>query len=303
MSSESIAVRAMTTATGLVQEMRPHQWYKQGVLLLGIVFAERIFDLAAWVDVLVAIAAFTAVAGAAYIFNDISDVEEDRKHPRKRNRPIASGQVPIPVAAGFAVVLFVGGLAAAASVNLLVLAVLLAYVGQNVVYSLFLKDVVLVDVLVVAIGFVLRAVAGVVAIEVFLSPWLILCTFLLALVLVLGKRRHELDSVTDPEESRATLAAYSRQELDQLLVVSMASLLMAYALYTFFRADPAMMVTLPFAIYGIFRYHFLVHTTSIAGTPEYLLADRPSMINLALWTGTVLLVLYGVAEYLAGVIL
>lgn len=302
MSSGSLTVRTWETATGLVRETRPPQWYKQGVLLLGIVFSRHLFDAAAWADVLTAVAGFTAVAGATYVFNDVSDLEADRNHPRKRHRPIASGQVPVAAAAAFAAVLLVAGLAAARSVNVYVLAVVLAYLGQNVVYSLFLKEVVLADVIVVATGFVLRAAAGVFAIEVYLSPWLIVCTFLAALVLALGKRRHELEAVADPTESRQSLGEYTREELDQLLVASIAALLMAYALYTFFRADPAMMLTLPFAVYGVFRYHYLVHTTAVGANPGYLLTDLPSVLNLGIWFLVAVSVLYGVPRQLGGVL-
>jgi 4-hydroxybenzoate polyprenyltransferase len=282
------------TVTGLLREIRPHQWYKQGILLLGIVFSQSVTDAAAWTQVLAAVAAFTAVAGATYVFNDISDVEEDRRHPEKRNRPIASGQVSIPLAAGFAVALLVGGIATAYLVTPLLLGILLAYLAQNALYSLFLKEIALVDVMVVAIGFVLRAVAGVVAIGVFLSPWLIVCTFLLALVLALGKRRHELAAAANPAETRAVLDSYTEETLDQLLIVVTATLLVAYALYTFFRADTAMMLTLPFAFFGVFRYHLLVNTTDIAGRPEYLLTDRPSVVNLACWGVIAVGVLYDV---------
>ena len=158
------------------------------------------------------------------------------------------------------------------------------------------------DVISVAVGFVLRAIAGVVAIGVFLSPWLIVCTFLLALVLALGKRRHELGASADPERTRETLGSYTTESVDQLLTVATATLLMAYALYTFNRADPTMMLTLPFAFFGVFRYHHLVHTTEIAGRPEYLLTDRPSMLNLALWAATAVAVLYDLPSLLIGVL-
>lgn len=302
MSYRSIASGATATVTGLVRETRPQQWYKQGILLLGIVFSRNLFDPGAWANLIAAVAAFTAIAGATYLLNDISDVKEDRKHPEKCHRPIASGQVSIPVAAGFAVALFVSGIAVAYAVNLLLAVVLLVYLAQNVLYSAFLKDVVLVDVLVVAIGFVLRAVAGVVAIGVYLSPWLIVCTFLLALVLAIGKRHHELQSVTDPSDTRGVLGKYTGDQLDQLLMVVMATLLMAYALYTFFRTRPAMMLTLPFAFYGVFRYHHLVHTSEVAGNPEHLLTDRAMVGNLVLWSLVAIGVLYGLSDAVVGVL-
>lgn len=283
MSGESIIMQSTNTLKGLLRELRPQQWYKQGILLLGILFSRNLFSVTAWGDVLAAIGAFTAVAGAVYIINDICDREEDRKHPKKQHRPIASGQLPVSVASVAAVALLLGGLATAFFVNALVLVVVLAYLGQNVIYSVLLKDIVLVDVLVVGIGFVLRAIAGVVAIDVYLSPWLILCTFLLALILAVGKRRHELETVSNANTTRESLGTYTPKELDQLLVVTIALLLMTYALYTFFHAQTTMMLTLPLVFYGVFRYHHLVHTTAVAGRPEYLLTDRPMFITLVLW--------------------
>lgn len=293
---------ALTTLTGLAREVRPLQWYKQGVMFLGIVFSKNLFDSEAWISLLVGVVAFTAIAGATYIFNDISDLEEDRNHPEKQHRPIASGQVSVPVAAGFAAILVVGGLGAAYSVGPLFLAVLVAYVGQNALYSVYLKQIAYVDVILVAIGFVLRAIAGVVAIDVFLSPWLIVSTSLLALVLALGKRRHELEATTEPRETRPVLVEYSKSDVDQLLVMTMASLLMAYSLYTFSRTDPVMMVTLPFAFFGVFRYHHLVYTTDVASQPQYLFTDRPSVVNLVLWGCVSILMLYNVPERVIGVI-
>jgi 4-hydroxybenzoate polyprenyltransferase len=240
--------------------------------------------------------AFTAIAGASYILNDIRDREEDRNHPEKQHRPIASGQVSVPIAVGFGFLLAVSGFGAAYSLGPIFFLVVVAYLGQNVLYSIYLKQIVFIDVLIVAIGFVLRAIAGVVAIDVFLSPWLIVSTFLLALVLALGKRRNELELAEISNETRAVLGEYSRENIDQLLVMTMATLLMAYSLYTFSRTDPTMMATLPFAFFGVFRYHHLVHTTDIAGQPEYLFTDRSSVANLILWGVVAIAILYNVPE-------
>ncbi|WP_079990821.1 UbiA prenyltransferase family protein [Haloarcula sp. CBA1127] len=265
-------------------------------MLLGIVFSQNLLNWDAWLSLLIGIAAFTGVTGATYIFNDISDLGEDRHHPEKQHRPIASGQVSVTVAVVFGLFLAGIGLGAAYSLGPLFLAILLTYLAQNVLYSLVLKQFVFVDVLVVAIGFVLRAIAGVIAINVFLSPWLIVCTFLLALVLAFGKRRNELEIAANPQETRAVLREYSVNDIDQLLVMVMATLLMSYSLYTFSRTDPAMMATLLFAFFAVFRYHHLVHTTNIAGQPEYLLTDRPSVVNLILWGIVAIAVLYNIPE-------
>ncbi len=299
MSGQPFTSRSTNTLRGLLRELRPQQWYKQGVLLLGILFSQSLLSVTAWGRVIGAIGAFTAVAGAVYIVNDICDREEDRKHPEKQHRPIASGQLSVSVATVAAVVLLCGGLALALFINELVLVVLVAYLGQNIVYSLFLKDIVLVDVLVVGTGFVLRAIAGVVAIGVYLSPWLILCTFLLALVLAVGKRRNELETVTNPVDTRESLGLYTDEELDQLLVVTIAMLLMTYALYTFFHSQTPMMLTLPLAFYGVFRYHHLVHTTAVAGRPAYLLTDRAMFVTLILWFLVTVAVIYRIPTTLA----
>lgn len=303
MIESSHASNPVTTVTGLVREMRPKQWYKQSVMFLGIIFSRNLLNFEAWISLLVGVGAFTAIAGASYIFNDINDVEEDREHPEKQHRPLASGQVSLPVAGAFGMFLAIVGLGAAYALGPFFLTVLLAYLGMNALYSLYLKQLMFVDVLLVAIGFVFRAIAGVIAIEVFLSPWLIVSTFLLALVLALGKRRSELEIMTNPHDSREVLGEYSEGNLDQLLVMTMATLLMAYSLYTFSRPDPTMMVTLPFAFFGVFRYHHLVHTTDIAGQPEYLLTDRPSMVNIFLWGIMAIAVLYEIPELLIGVVL
>ena len=294
--------RFVGTVSGLVKEMRPWQWYKQGILLLGLVFSRSLFDPGAVTNVAVGIVAFCAVAGATYIGNDIADLEEDRNHPRKKHRPIASGQVPVSVAVAFAILLFVGGLALSWSLGPLFLLVVCTYLAQNALYSAVLKEIVIVDVMVIAIGFVLRAVAGVVAIDVYLSPWLVVCTFLGALMLALGKRRHEMVVSDDPTASRAILAEYTEETLDQLLVVVLSALVVSYSLYTFFRGGLWMMSTLPFAFFAAFRYHFLAHTRNLGGDPKFLFGDPPFFVNLVLWGLLVVAVLYGVPARLVEVI-
>ncbi|WP_306060664.1 decaprenyl-phosphate phosphoribosyltransferase [Natronococcus wangiae] len=284
--------RLMGTVSGLVKEIRPWQWYKQSILLLGLVFSKSLFDPVAVTNVVLGIVAFCAIAGATYIGNDIADVEEDRNHPRKKHRPIASGQVSIPVAAAFGALLFVGGLTLSWRLGPLFFIVILAYLAQNSLYTAYLKEIVIVDVMVIAIGFVLRAIAGVVAIDVYLSPWLVVCTFLTALMLALGKRRHEMTISDDPAASRAILAEYTEETLDHLLIVVLSALVVSYSLYTFFRGGEWMMVTLPFAFFAVFRYHHLVYTKDLGGNPKFLLGDRPFLVNLVAWGLVVIAILY-----------
>lgn len=302
MTTETESGDTLTIFRGLFRELRPWQWYKQGVMLFGIVFSKNLFDFSKWIFLLMGIASFTAVVGAVYVFNDIADLKEDRKHPEKQHRPMASGQIPITVGAIYGVGLLIGGLVAAYWLGLLFLTVVLAYLVQNVFYSLYFKQVILIDVIIVAVGFVLRAIAGVVAINVELSPWLIVSTFLVALVLAFGKRRHELAGADEPAEVRAVLGEYSLETIDNLLVVVMATLLMAYSLYSFFRVDSTMMITLPFAFFGVFRYYHLVKTSDVAGQPEYLLTDRQSVLNLLLWGLIAIGVLYNVPDVLITVL-
>lgn len=289
---------AIVVARGLIREARPRQWYKQSLLLLGIVFSRNVTSLPAWSDLLLGVVSFSLVASATYVYNDIGDIEADRNHPVKRNRPMASGLVDVRLGAAFGAVLLSVGLATASLVGLSFLAVVCLYLGQNALYSLVLKQIAIVDVIVIAVGFVLRAVAGVVAIGVSLSPWLVVCTFLAALVLALGKRRNEVRVSDDPAASRDVLGEYTADTLDQYLVATVATLLVSYSLYTFFGTTETMMVTLPFAFFGTFRYHHLVYTADVGGDPVRLLGDRPFVVNLLLWSVLTVLILYGVVDRL-----
>lgn len=287
--------RSDSALSGLFWELRPWQWYKQGIVFLGIVFSGRLFDLAAGVRVVATVIAFTMVAGAVYVLNDVRDREADRNHPRKRHRPVASGQVSVPVALVFGVVLGVLGLALGTAVHPLVGLTIGAYVGNNVLYTFLLKDVLFVDVLSIAIGFVFRALAGVYAVETALrvpSAWLIVCTLLAALMLGFGKRYQELKVEVDGE-FRASLDEYHPVVIERLLVVVTATVLVAYSLYTFFGTDEIMMITLPFAFFATFRFHHLLHVIEEGESVErLLLLDRPFLGNLVCWVGAIFLTLY-----------
>lgn len=284
--------RLVGAVSGLVKEIRPWQWYKQSILLLGLVFSENLFNPAAVTNATLGVIAFCAIAGVTYINNDILDIEEDRNHPQKKHRPIASGQVPISVAITFAFLLFSGGLVISWYLGGLFLLVVLTYLVQNVFYSVFMKEIVIVDVIIIAIGFVLRAIAGVVAIDVYLSPWLVVCTFLGALMLAFGKRRHEIVATDDPAASRSTLSEYTEEMLNQFLVIALSALIVSYSLYTFYDGGMWMMTTLPFAVFAAFRYHFLIHTSRLGSNPQFLLSDRPFLINLVIWGLLAITVLY-----------
>jgi len=280
--------------------MRPRQWVKNLFVFAGLVFAQRLFTESAW-RALAGFAIFCALSGAIYLINDVADRERDRLDPRKRARPIAAGRLPAGVAVAAAIVLVVVGLVFAAILSRPFLVTALAYVVLLIAYSAWLKHIVIVDVLVVAGGFVLRAVAGAVVIDVEISGWLLICTILLALFLALGKRRYEYVALEqDAVRHRPILAEYSPALLDQMIAVVTASTVTAYALYTMSPETVAkfrthwLPATLPFVLYGIFRYLYLLYQRRLGGNPsELLLSDRALLINTVCWICAVLLIIYG----------
>ena len=286
--------------TGLVASLRPRQWVKNLFLFAGLVFGQKLFTPAIWTAG-AAFLIFCALSGAVYLLNDVADRERDRLHPDKRHRPVAAGRVSVGAALTTAIVLIVVGLVASVWLSKPFALVALAYVSLLSAYSAWLKHLVIVDVLVVAIGFVLRAVAGALAVHVAISGWLLICTFLLALFLALGKRRHEVLSLESAApQHRAILAEYSAGLLDQMIAVVTASAVTAYALYTMSPETVAkfhtalLPATLPFVLYGIFRYLYLLYHRHLGGNPaDAVLRDRALLVNTLLWTGSVLLIIYG----------
>ena len=291
----------MTILRAIVLSMRPRQWVKNVFVFAGLIFAQRLFTSSAWIA-LAAFAIFCGLSGAIYLINDVADRERDQLDPRKRTRPVAAGRLSAGAALAAAVVLVVGGLACAAILARAFLMTALAYVVLLVAYSAWLKHIVIVDVIVVAGGFVLRAVAGAVVIDVAMSGWLLICTILLALFLTLGKRRYEYVALDqDAVRHRPILAEYSPALLDQMIAVVTASTVTAYALYTMSPETVAkfhthwLPATLPFVLYGIFRYLYLLYQRRLGGNPsELLLGDRALLINSICWICAVLLIIYGV---------
>jgi len=289
----------MSLPRALFVSLRPHQWLKNLVVLAALVFSKHLFDPPAVAQAALAFAVFCALAGTVYLVNDLADLERDRLHPAKRTRPLASGALSLGVARAAATLLFVGAVAAAWTLGPGFLLCALAYPALGLAYSLALKHVVILDVLAVALGFVLRAVAGAFAIGVHFSPWLLVCTILLALFLVLAKRRHELVTLDDAVAHRQILAEYSPYLLDQMIAVVTASCLTAYAFYTLapetvekYRTE-RLALTIPFVIYGIFRYLYLVHRRDQGGSPgDVLLTDRPLLAAVALWAVAMVLIVY-----------
>jgi 4-hydroxybenzoate polyprenyltransferase len=283
----------------LLKTMRPRQWTKNAFLFAALVFDGKLFHLSDFLHTLAGFGLFCLISSAVYIFNDLLDVETDRQHPMKKNRPIASGKLPVPAA-----------IAAGATLSLLAIAlsILLAwqfaitimiYFAMMLVYSKWLKHVPILDVLILAAGFVLRVHAGTTIITVVrFSPWLYVLMTLLALYLGFGKRRAELALLAgDPTNYRKVLEGYTIPLLDQFITIVSGTTIVAYSLYTFFRPETpgnhALMLTIPFVIYAIFRYLYLIQVKQIGGEPEeILLSDRPFQVSIFLWGLAVLAVFY-----------
>ena len=297
---------AGSLAVSLVLSLRPSQWTKNLIIFAGLIFGQRLLDPGAIGHAVAAFVVFCALSGVVYLINDVADREADRIHPLKRFRPIASGEVPVATAIGLALVLGCAALIAAFLLRFEFGIVAAAYVGLLAMYSGPLKHIVIIDVLTIAIGFVLRAAAGAIVIAEPVSHWLLIVTILLALFLALSKRRHELVLLADGATShRRILQEYSPYLLDQMISVVTASTLVAYAFYTVspetiqkFNTDK-LGLTLPFPLYGIFRYLYLVHQKEGGGSPsDMLLNDKPLLVCVALWAMTVALVIYGPSQLL-----
>jgi 4-hydroxybenzoate polyprenyltransferase len=285
----------------LLVSVRPRQWIKNLFVFAGLIFSHKLFTADA-PRALAAFAVFCALSGAVYLLNDVADRERDRAHPVKRARPVAAGALSVRGALVAALVLAVAALAGAGALGRPFLLTAVAYVALLGLYSTTLKHVVLVDVITVAAGFVLRAAGGATAIDVEISGALLICTFLIALFLALGKRRHEVLTLdAEATRHRPVLAEYTAPLLDQMIAVVTASTVTAYALYTMStetvaRFDTRLLpATLLFVLYGIFRFLYLLYRRQLGGNPsELFLNDRALLANAALWVLAVLVIIYGV---------
>ena len=285
----------------LLKSLRPVQWVKNVFVLAPIVFAERLADPALLGSAILAFATFCLAASCIYLVNDLGDREDDRLHPLKRHRPIAAGKLPVPAAWTAAAVLAAVTLGVSLYLGTGFLIILAVYLAVNVAYSRGLKRVVILDVMVVSAGYVFRVMAGAAAIKVEVSPWLLLCTVFLALLLILSKRRHELLLLAgDAGEHRAVLHHYSATFLDQMINVVTASSVVCFALYAMdedtvarFGSD-RLIYTLPLVIFGIFRYLYLIYQKQERRNPtEALMRDVPFVVNIFLWVLAVLWIVYG----------
>jgi 4-hydroxybenzoate polyprenyltransferase len=273
-------------ARAVMVALRPRQWTKNALLFAGIVFAAKLGDWMRWLEALAAFVAYCAASSAAYLVNDVRDADHDRAHPVKRSRPIARRELSARAAYAIAAALALLSIALVAPLGLPSLAFLAAFFVLQAAYTVRLKHVVLIDVMTIGALFVLRAAAGAAGVHVRISPWLLLCTALLALFLAFAKRRGELVLVgADATPGRPVLEGYSLELVDQLVSVVAASTVIAYSLYTFTARDSkALMATIPFVVFGVFRYLLLIHRRDLGEEPEeVLLRDRPILVCIAAW--------------------
>lgn len=290
----------MDVFKGLIRSLRPEQWIKNSVVFAALVFSKSFTDIPMIKTTVLLFALFCMTSSAVYLFNDLIDFERDRLHPRKSKRPIASGIVGRSLAGACALLLIalafvIGSL----TLNWPTLLTLVLYGVLNISYSTILKHVVILDVMTIAAGFVLRAIGGGLAIDVPISSWLIVCTILLALFLGFGKRRHELASLNESAvDHRRSLEHYSTYFLDQMISVVTASVVVAYTFYTLSPEVEEKLgvehleISVPFVLYGIFRYLYLIHKKEEGGSPSrLLLTDLPMLIDILLWLATVLILM------------
>jgi 4-hydroxybenzoate polyprenyltransferase len=268
----------------LLRLMRPHQWVKNTFVFTGLLFGHAWHDANLVVHVVVAFAAFCLVSSAVYVFNDIIDVEQDRRHPKKSSRPLASGRVGISAAKALAGVLVVSGLVLANCASMTVLVILICYALMNVAYSLRLKHVVILDVFIIATGFMLRILSGTLGVGIPPSQWLLLCGLMVTLFLGFSKRRAEISALAEDKAAhRKVLEHYSPVLLDKMIGITASGVILSYSLYTMsadtirIHGTPNLIYTVPFVMYGVFRYIYLLHHQSRGGDPSHDLVRDPHL--------------------------
>ncbi|MEM7539508.1 MAG: decaprenyl-phosphate phosphoribosyltransferase [Chloroflexota bacterium] len=298
--SNTVPSTFVTNLRGLFRTMRPHQWTKNVVVYIALVFDGKLFQLDAFLQTTLVAFSFCLIASCVYIMNDLVDIEKDRQHPRKRLRPLPSGQLNPRFAIVGLIMIALATFIGTFYLNHWVALVMLVYFVQNIAYSFYLKNVVLIDVMLVAFGFLLRVIAGAIIVDVSnFSPWLYVCVTLLALFLGFGKRRHEIALLEgDASKHRSILAEYTLPLLDQIIGIVTTSALIVYTLYSFeaqtaFAGDGQMLITVPPVFYLIARYLYLIHVKKLGGAPdELLIKDRPLLINTIIWMGLIIFLIY-----------
>ncbi len=301
MSSTALASTTVwSNVRGLVKTMRPFQWSRNGIIYAALVFDGKLFNSTLFLHTTLIVICFCLASSSVYLMNDLVDIEKDRQHPRKRLRPLPSGLLEPRLAAVTAVLLALISLSVTTWLSGWAGLVTAAYLVQNVAYSFYLKNVVIIDVMVLSLGYVLRVVAGVVVVSVTnFSPWLYVCVTLLALFLGFGKRRHEIVLLEgEAANHRASLEHYNLALLDQLIGIVTTSTLIAYTLYSFdaktaFAGNGRMLLTVPFVFYFIARYLYLIQVRKLGGAPDELLfQDKTLLINTLLWMASVVILIY-----------
>ncbi len=275
--------------------MRPKQWIKNLFVFVGIIFSGNLLDASMLLKVTGSFAVFCLISGAVYLVNDIIDAEKDRNHPRKKSRPLAAGLISARGAAGTAAFVTAAALALAFALSPVLGIISAVYFGLMIFYCFYLKNIIILDVFTIAAGFVLRVVAGTEVISVYLSPWAVMCTFFLALFLALGKRRNEKIVLGENANNhRVSLESYSLALIDQLIAVVTTSTIVSYFLYTFKAGQHlGSIITVPFVLFGLFRYLYLVYSENSGGSPEEtIIGDRPLLAAAVLWIATSLANLY-----------
>lgn len=286
--------------SGLLRTMRPRQWSKNVIIYAGLVFDGRLFDINLLIATTLVVLCFCLVSSSVYIINDLVDIEKDRLHPRKKLRPLPSGQLNPRFAVVAAALLAIVSIAAATWLNLWVGLVVFVYLAQNIAYSLYLKNIVLIDVMVLSLGFLLRVLAGVLIADVSnFSPWLYVCITLLSLFLGFGKRRHEITLLqSDAAAHRSSLQEYNLPLLDQIMSLVTTSTFVTYTFYSFeaqtaLVRDGRLLLTTPFVFFVIVRYLYLIHVQKRGGAPDELIfEDRPLLITGVLWVVSIVILLY-----------
>ncbi len=298
MSSRVSVMAPLFQVSALFQAMRPHQWVKNILIFAALLFSAQFMNPSLLAKTVLGFLSFCAVASSLYLMNDLRDRERDRHHPLKSQRPIASGRLAPSVAGVSAGVLLIGGLGGAFWLSTPFGVITLVYVVQTTLYTLYLKQVPLLDVAIIALGFLLRAVAGAVLISAIISPWLVICTFFLALFLGFAKRRHELVALGESAiQHRGTLSDYSTNLLEHLLTICLVLALQSYAIYVILsetaKAHSGLWYTLPVVTYGLLRYFYVVHRYDAGGSPEKLLiSDRHILASVLIWGVIVMLVMW-----------
>jgi len=281
---------------GYVRLARPKQWIKNLFVFAALIFAKHVFDVDYFTKVLLAFLCFCMISACVYIINDVVDAEKDRLHPKKKLRPIASGMISKTEALVFLAVLLPVAVTFAFMLDTSFALVLLLYFANNILYSIKVNHMVILDVMSIALGFLLRVIGGSLVIKVYISPWILLCTLLLSLFLGFSKRRNELVVLENGANShRKILKEYSLEFIDNMLSIVTACTVMAYSLYTFMSSNENyyMMLTIPYVLYGIFRYQYIIYQKKEGGSPEEtVLSDLPLMINIILWALTSIIILY-----------